>query len=230
MFEHVKRESAARFVELRDYLNYITPAKIEVNQVDAATQRGQAPVEPSHKIVERGLFFVHLYGVVEYTVRNTVSTAISTINNEQCKYSDLKPVFLSLALDGEFESLSQVKASKKWEKRWEILSKGFSNEVAVLNNDIIPTDGANIKFKQLESIWKSFCIDDPILPRVGTGGLLNELVTNRNKIAHGVETPETVGRRFTYDELTLRFDAISELCSYIINTFESYIEEKKFKK
>lgn len=225
MFDYIKRESAARFVEIRDYLNYITPI-----ETDPAVQNNRAPVEPSHKIVERGLFFVHLYGVVEYTVRSTLSTTISMINNERCKYSDLKPVFLSVALDGEFESLSQVKSNKKWQKRWEMLSRGASHEIVILSNDINPADGTNIKYKQLEIIWNSFCIDAPILPSVGTGGLLNELTENRISIAHGIESPEAVGRRYTYDELKIRFNAINELCSYIIDTFEEYIDEKKFRK
>ncbi|MBD2872396.1 MAE_28990/MAE_18760 family HEPN-like nuclease [Paenibacillus arenilitoris] len=218
MFQHVQRESAARLVQVREYLNHIKSYGTEHTLT----------IEPSYVLAQRGLFFVYLYGVVEYTVKNTVSTCINEINNQSYKYIDLKPLLFSLILDGDFNALFQIGSDKKWEKRWKILSSISSEEIVNISNNLMPTDGKNIRYAQLQSIWKSFCIEKPILPRVDSGGILNEIVEKRNKIAHGEETPEEVGRRFSFDDLERRFEVISELCSYIIAVFEDYLVEKKY--
>ncbi|QUW27444.1 hypothetical protein J8Y16_04780 [Bacillus cereus] len=218
MFQFIERESTARLVQVREYLNFIKSH----SSIDKPDE------EPSYVKGEKGLFFVQLYGVVEYTVRETVATTIASINNEECKYKDCKPLFMSIALNSYFDSLTNIGDSKKWDKRWEILTIMNSDSILNLSDELMPTDGGNIKYKQLASIWKSFCIEDPILPRQNIGGYLNELVEKRNLIAHGNQTPEEVGSRFTSNDLEIRFAAINELCSYIIATFEDYIVNKKY--
>lgn len=218
MFGFIERESTARLVQVREYLNFI---KSQASENLAVT-------EPSYVKSERGLFFVFLYGVVEYTVRETVSTAITSINNERCKYKDCKPLFLSIALNSHFDALTNIGDSKKWQKRWELIDLFDSDNIVSLSNELMPTDGGNIKFKQLSSIWKSFCIDAPVIPEPSIGGYLNEIVEKRNLIAHGNQSAEEVGSGFTVDDLQSRFDAINELCSYIIDTFDDYIINKKY--
>lgn len=217
MFQFIERESTARLVEVREYLNFII-----------THSSGVKTKEPSYLKGERGLFFVHLYGVVEYTVRETVSAATIAINNEKCKFKDCKPLFMSVALNSYFDSLTNIGDSKKWDKRWEILTTMNSDNIVELSSELMPTDGGNIKYKQLQSIWKSFCIEDPILPKPYIGGYLNELVQKRNLIAHGNQTPEEIGSAFTYDDLEIRFNAINELCSHIVTTFDDYIVNKKY--
>lgn len=94
----------------------------------------------------------------------------------------------------------------------------------------MPTDGQNFRYRQLESIWKTFCIQDPILPHGSTGGRIQEMVDLRNSIAHGNESPVEIGKRFTADDLQIRFDVIDEYCNYVIITFENYINNKHYLK
>ncbi len=53
-------------------------------------------------------------------------------------------------------------------------------------------------------------------------GRIEELVENRNAIAHGRETAEEVGRRYSTSELGKRIDDVFTLTKYIISTMESH--------
>jgi len=49
-------------------------------------------------------------------------------------------------------------------------------------------------------------------------GRVNELVANRNAIAHGTNSASEIGSRNTLSDLYIRYNEISEVCSYVIDT------------
>lgn len=118
----------------------------------------------------------------------------------------------------------------KWEKRWNISDKLTRNPIVSIPNEIVPTDGKNLRYRQLESIAKSFGIHNAILPRAEIGGNIQEMVDNRNYIAHGNKTPKEVGREVSVNDLQRKLDHISEACAYIIELYEKYIEEQMYLK
>lgn len=54
-------------------------------------------------------------------------------------------------------------------------------------------------------------------------GRLEELVTNRNHIAHGTEAAADIGGRYSMNDLDKRYKDINELCAYVISTFEQHL-------
>lgn len=64
----------------------------------------------------KGLFFVLLYGVLEYTITSTVSATIHNINTSSVKIDLLKPCLLSIALDPKFEAIKNSN-NQKWKKK-----------------------------------------------------------------------------------------------------------------
>ena len=175
-----------------------------------------------------GLFFVYIYGMYEEIIRTIISTTISKLNEssvyiEQCIY-ELYP----LVFAPEYDSLYAVGNEHKWEKRWEISNKFIQNPAIQLPSELFPTDGRNLRIRQLESLKRSFGISDNVLPRPEIGGYIQEMVDNRNDIAHGNKLPKEVGRAFTKQDLLNRCDYISEICSYICGIYESYILNGKY--
>lgn len=59
-------------------------------------------------------------------------------------------------------------------------------------------------------------------------GRVDELVENRNAIAHGRKSPAVIGGRYSSGDLEKRYRDIDELCIYIIDAFESYLNNKDF--
>lgn len=218
MYSEIKAQSTLRLVEVREILDFIKAETPKPPQK-----------EPIHILVAKGLFFVHLYGAYEYTVKSAVSKCIELININNPKLNDCKPLLFSMLLHSELESIASV-GDKKWERRYELFCKFESNNNAVIPNEIIPTNGRNLKYRQLESIWKSFSITEPVLPRLELGGRITELVSNRNAIAHGTSSAANIGSLNTISELYKRHSEISEVCSYIVQTFEEYIKNKRYLK
>ena len=108
--------------------------------------------------------------------------------------------------------------------------KSDKDPIVVIPNEIIPTDGKNLRYRQLESIAKTFGIHNAILPRAEIGGDIQEMVDKRNYIAHGNKTPKEVGREVSVNDLQRKLDHISEACTYIIELYEEYIEEQMYLK
>lgn len=181
-------------------------------------------------IINRGLFFVYIYGIYEKIITKTVSCTISSLNNanvhlDECVY-ELYPLIFS----NEYDGLYHVGNKTKWEKRWIISEKMIYNPIISIPIKLLPTDGRNIHFKQLESIAKSFGMKRDILPKNENIGDLEEMVNNRNYIAHGDKNPQEIGRSYTKNDLIKKCDIISVICSYIVDCYEGYITQHEYLK
>ena len=217
MLTDIKQQSASRLVEVRESLDFIKD-----NSPKSLIR------EPNNILISKGLFFVHLYGVYEFTVISTIRKAIEIINTRAPLVTDCKPILFGLAFDPELEAISNV-GDKKWEKRWELFKKIDPNlKMPMKINNIVPTNGRNLKFRQLESIRLSFCIAEPILPRPELGGRITELISNRNAIAHGTSSAIEIGSLNTIIDLYAKHNEISEVCSYFISIIEDYLHNEKY--
>jgi MAE_28990/MAE_18760-like HEPN len=215
LLNEVAAASSARLVEVSLYLQFI--------------ERSSNPLYISKELTSaKGLFFVHLYGPYEFTVATTVRRTLDEINRSRPKISDCHPVVLSLALDCECRSLVDVGPDKIWDRRRTLFRRAYSADEVQFSETLMPTNGGNPKYEQLQSIWHTFCIQGPVVPRPKIIGRIEELVEHRNAIAHGRESPATIGGRFTLKELRERHTDISELCSHIVQTFESYLAHRQY--
>lgn len=222
MYNEIKETETRKIRDLRMWVQDI--------QYSISNIRDIAKRPISEKNTEKGLFFVYAYGIIEDTVRNVVLETIQHLNNAQIDINSVSYPLYALVFDREFEALSNVGASKKWEKRWMISDRIIANEKVVISKDIMPTDGKNIRYKQLESIAKSFGISLPVIPSPEIGGHLETIVNNRNWIAHGDKSPVDIGRQYTINEIINYTEITSELCTYIIELYESYIINSQFVK
>jgi len=180
-------------------------------------------------VASKGLFFVHLYGAFEFTVISAVMKTIEYINANGHYVNECKPVLMSLALSPCCDALFSA-TDKKWEKRWELFSHFERNSRVDIPDALIPTNGRNIKVRQLQGIWTSFCLKDPVLPRPEIGGRIQELVDNRNAIAHGDASAADIGSLNSISDLYKKYNDISELCSYIVDTLDAFVRTKGYLK
>ena len=147
MFDEIKNEMTRKICELRIWLS---------NMRD----------DDDFSSINKGLFYVYIYGIYEEIVRQTVQKTIEELNARSVK----------------------------------INTKMIENPIVLIPNEIIPTDGKNLRYRQLQSIAKTFGIHDDILPRPEIGGDIQEMVNNRNYIAHGNKTPKEVGREVSVSD------------------------------
>jgi hypothetical protein len=218
LFSDIEANSSQRIVEIREYIDFIAPL------IPAPPD---AP--PRYLNTAKGLIFVQLYGVIEFTVSSAIAKCISFINSESVRISDVKPIIMGMALSPELDALIQV-SSKKWEKRYDVFYKVEQDIMVSILNDIMPTDGSNIHYAQLESIWKTFCLTDPIFHDNSFRGRLTDIVSNRVNITHGNSSAADIGARLTIQELKDRLNEVSAFCTHFISVLEDYIIKKKYMK
>lgn len=126
-----------------------------------------------------------------------------------------------------FESNYSLKKLNRWNQRLRPYPAIF---IMHIEESLFPKDGRNIQKKQLESLANSFGNAHPIFLRPESQGYLEEIVRFRNFIAHGDKLPQKVGRNYTIQDLKIRLTAIDELCTYLIDTYESYIVNHEYLK
>lgn len=218
MYSGIKTDSAQRITEIRENLDFI----------DALIPRPPTKT-PRHLETSKGLVFVQLYGVIEFTIIQTISKTAQLISGENISLQDLKPFLWGLALDSEFESLNLANR-KKWDKRNHIFQKLDANGQATIRDTLMPTNGDNYTSAQLQSIWTTFCITDPLFSDPAFQWRLRDIVVNRINIAHGNSSAAEVGSRVTSADLNQRLSEVSAYCSYFISIFENYIANKDYLK
>ncbi len=62
----------------------------------------------------------------------------------------------------------------------------------------------------------------PVVPESRLIGRIDELVENRNAIAHGRRTPEEVGGRYSTSEIEKRVDDIERITIYLVPEMETH--------
>lgn len=171
----------------------------------------------------KGLMFVQLYGVYEHAVNSAVQSAISTIRDDQLSPSQLHHRLLTLVLDAEFMAVVDTGRSKTWSRRLELVERFEDrSEFSSLSNTIFPADGSHYRIKQLRTIWEIFGLTVPVVPEQRLLGRVDELVENRNAIAHGRRTPEDVGSRYSVGEIAKTITDVEMIATHIVESIERH--------
>lgn len=152
--------------------------------------------------ITKGLMFVQMYAVYEFTVNSTVRAAIDSIKTHNHKMKDISPSLQALFLDPELNSLRDGRRKNIWANRIKLFERAFSNEVLSLSSDTRPpSDGSHYRYTHLVMIFNVFGINRlPVRCRKHIQRI-TEVVDHRNSIAHGQETAEDIGRRYTRSEI-----------------------------
>ena len=144
---------------------------------------------------------LYLYGIWESTVTSVVSATIEKLNESDRKVDDVIVELYPLIFNAEYDGLYCAGRGAKWQKRFSISQKLLNNQKIQIAEGLMPTDGKNIKYKQLECIANSFGMKNKVIPKNEYGGYLEEMVKNRNHIAHGNVMPVDVGGAYSLSDI-----------------------------
>ena len=195
-------------------------ARFEAIELFFGETRG---LQGDHAATTKGLMFVQVYAVYEYTVRSVVRVAIDSIKAHNNKLKDLSPSMLALFLDPEWESLKDSGRKTEWENRLNIMERAFSNDVIGLSSDTkLPHDGSHYRYSHLLLIFKVFGITRLPVRRQQHRQRIDEVVYHRNSIAHGQEKAEDIGRRYSRTEVIHMTRQMKSVCLLQVNVFESF--------
>ena len=205
MFLVLKSEVDTRFNDIEEYFD--STKILHENQIAVA----------------KGLVFVQVYAVYEFTVNKTVSEAIDAIKVHNHEIGDLLPSLLTLFLDPEIRSLRDTQRRNEWQSRLNLFERAFSSKILDLASDTNPpNDGSHYRYSQLVLIFDVFGIKRMPVPRRRHIQRIEEVVSHRNAIAHGRDTPQDVGRRYTRAEIRKTVRQMRSICMLWIRVIESY--------
>lgn len=171
----------------------------------------------------KGLMFVQVYAVYEFTVNSVVQVSIDSINTHRHKMKDIAPSLTTLFLDPEFNALNDGGRKNMWTNRLKIFERAFSNDFTGLSSSTrLPNDGSHYRHTQLQMIFKVFGINRLPVRRRRHFQRIDEVVSHRNAIAHGSETAENIGRRYTRSEILHMTRQMQSVCILLISVFDSF--------
>jgi len=171
----------------------------------------------------KGLVFVSIYAAYEHMVRTAVQMTISTLSAKKYRLKNLSVPLLSIFLDAELQSIRTCSDDRLWRHRINIFEKVFSTDLAATGTKLMPTDGTHYRYSNLQVIFSALGIksssNNQHLKRMLR---IDEVVENRNKIAHGRETPEQIGGVYTHDDILDRIDHVENICRTFLNRIERF--------
>ncbi|MBZ4374609.1 MAE_28990/MAE_18760 family HEPN-like nuclease [Corallococcus sp. AS-1-6] len=212
-----RQETYARLQEVRATLEVIK--RLESTDI-------QTP-DPAEVAILRGLFFVHLYGVLEHCVNSATQAVLQHISQLNVRYSDFIPSMHSIALDGVFTSLGEIKKGR-WEKRLELIRTQLSPSACAINPLVFAKDLQNIWYKTLLALFDCLGLSSLPVPDIRLKQYIDEIADKRNAVAHGRESPvqAVAGRRSP--DLEIRFQAVVAVVEHIFDCFELYLKHREF--
>lgn len=178
-----------------------------------------------------GGVYVLLYGALEFTITHCVYRTIELLNNENLTLYDVNPTLWGLIYNGDCMRMEQMGTNKKWENRYKLfhhLTK--AEQVGRIEDSLFPSSNGNIKETQIERVWQTFGLKTSMIETGNEIVLahLKELAEGRMAVAHGREKSSTVGGRKSINELTTLYNSISRYCTYLIECFTRYMQNKEY--
>jgi hypothetical protein len=205
MFNLLKSDVDSRFEAAKSFLSATGTSRCKI----AATAKG--------------LTFVQLYAAYEFTVSSVVRVAIDSINAHGHKMSEISPSLMALYLDGELNALRDCSKKNIWDTRLKIFERAFSDDIIALQNTAgPPSAGEHYRYPDLVKIFAVFGIRRLPVRRRAHYLRIDEIVRNRNQIAHGAETAADVGRRYTYNDMVNRLKQMKSVCDLLVSEFDKF--------
>jgi hypothetical protein len=177
----------------------------------------------NHAAIAKGLMFVQMYAVYEFTVNSVVSAAIDSIKSYNHKMKDMSPSLMALFLDPELNSLRDGQRRNEWNNRLKLFERVFSRETLNLSSGTRPpNDGSHYRYTHLVLIFQVFGIRRLPVRRRNHIQRITEVVDHRNSIAHGNERAEDIGRRYTKSEIQTAIRQMKSVCMLLLTVFDEY--------
>lgn len=175
----------------------------------------------------KGLFYVQLYGALEKATTDSLQQLLT-------KIGQLQPQNCHVILPFNVISMSRKWKSLKDSGYKDALSRVREFFLAIEDNKFHGIE-ESLFADVVQNIWAK-TIDDIILALGITGftlsvsdrALVDELVDKRNAVAHGRESPASVGERDRCDDLRRRLNQVQTLIVALIDRLEGYFDNREF--
>jgi hypothetical protein len=211
MFPNLRLEILDRFTAVNHYF------RKSPRDFGAASQIAQTA---------RGLAFVQLYAIYEYTVKSVTHLAISEIAAHGHVYADLRVPLQTLFLDPQLRALQDCGEKGVWERRLLLFEKA-TDKSPIIPVDAMPHDGSHFRHTQIEMILQVLGVQKKLTGRRRYLAQIDEVVMNRNAISHGEETAAEIGRRYSRNDIFRRIRFMQTMCIRFLTIVSEHCSKPK---
>jgi hypothetical protein len=149
----------------------------------------------------RGLAVLLLYASYENLLRTLCATLLDTAANLRVGNRRLQPGLKVFAAYPELSAINDAGPTKVWGRGLAAITRLNDSRNSSINSAIFPNDGTNFRTTQVRTFCEIFGLPDPAPVLREVWSRLDAVVADRNAVAHGTETPDDVGRRYTLLEI-----------------------------
>lgn len=172
-------------------LNTITGHNFTIQEANLAEQN-----DVSREI--RGLSILLLFAAYENLIKTTCRGLLEEAQSLKVGNRHLTNGFLQFAIHHTIQSAATVSEGARWKDKNKAIIRHINFEDrCTINTNLFPDDGSYMKSSQIHLFCEIFSLGDPGKILKHSWGRLNTIVTERNKIAHGLSAPDEIGRAYT---------------------------------
>ncbi|MGE6126094.1 MAE_28990/MAE_18760 family HEPN-like nuclease [Aeromonas media] len=178
--------------------------------------------------IQRGLYYVHLYSALEKTTNEIIERVLLIISGFKVKYEHYIAEFNTISLSAQMMSYKSATKDNAWLKSHDLFTTMCSLEEAKINESFFSASLQNIWFETVDNLLKCFGISTIEDVDGSLKIALNEVVDNRNAVAHGRISADIIGERHRSDVLRERTETVSNILDDLITKYEKYILDLEF--
>jgi uncharacterized protein (UPF0147 family) len=208
----------SRFAEVTLLLNYIKSIE------DTATPPAVLPIECK---ILKGLFYVHIYSCIEFAVNKLVVDTLSLIKLKNITYNHFENKFHTISLHSKLQGVRNCNPKVFLDKSADIFIQIDSADIAIFDETLVSKYIQNVWGKTFNQLTKTIGMP-PFIISGRAISIFDEIVENRNKVAHGRDSSENVGSSPNYIDLKQKFDEVYITINSYIDHYESYYHSKDY--
>lgn len=176
----------------------------------------------------RGLFYVSVYGAIEYAVTHGTQAFINNLCSLSINTKHLEQSLYAIALDSQLNSARDSGDKKKWESRRAIFKSLETGGICSIPDTVFGTYLHNVHPKTIHEIFSCLGIKKPATSAESEIGYLREITEKRNAVAHGREAAADAGRGLTKQDIEIRLNTAYSIGSYFLDTIDDHAATLKF--
>lgn len=206
-----------RLAEVQQLLNHI----VMLEPDDVAIPHG------SEVKILRGFFYVHLYAALEKSVNEAVQATLRLVASHGAPANHYALSFGGVSVHGRLQAFKTCSYKTFNENAFSIFS-------CLQSSDILKIDDSQFS-GVLQNVWTNSVLE--VFDSLGIVGFnvgprerttIDELVENRNKVAHGRESALVVGERHRSTVLRDKFSIVANFIDSVTDALEVFYQGRNF--
>jgi hypothetical protein len=216
-FAIVRQQVSLRFADVRAFWS------------SAKNQAASPPQpQPFSYLAGSGFTIVFLYAALEFSITRGVKQLSQLITSYSVRTKDVCTPMMCLVHDPKINAVRDAGKKSRLEARLRLFRAVKSPDIAKVHDELLTAELQNVWFKSITDTFMMFGIDEYPLHDTASAAFIDRIVNDRNAVAHGRESPDVVGSRYTSGDIDILIGRIEGESQFIINKFSDFYMGRRF--